>query len=157
MSPLQQLFVLALFVAMGAKITMPFPMSDEDIPVEAADNDTSVASEQTEVPTIVESDPVRPRPLPSQYKNEPSCIRQGGLCIKKEECPAGQLHATSGLCPTQAHLGVECCHGLSVKERRCSARGGECRPRSKCGRQLWEERAEDCGASEACCILTKIL
>ncbi|XP_046382483.1 U-scoloptoxin(19)-Tl1a [Ischnura elegans] len=157
MSPFQQFFAVAVLVAIAARSTLTFPTIEENISIEEADSESSMASEPTVLPVNATADPVQPRPLPTQYKNEPSCIRQGGLCIKKEECPDGHLHPTSGLCPEQAHLGVECCHGLSVKERRCSARGGECRPRSKCGRQLWEERAEDCGASEACCILTRIL
>ncbi|KAK7793249.1 hypothetical protein R5R35_010242 [Gryllus longicercus] len=85
--------------------------------------------------------------------NEDPCLRAGGLCVLESECPPGQLAATRGLCPAQQERGVECCHGLSILERRCSARGGICRPKQKCGRSLWEETAEDCASDETCCVL----
>ncbi|XP_066996593.1 U-scoloptoxin(19)-Sm1a [Anabrus simplex] len=94
-----------------------------------------------------------PAALAPVNTHEEPCLKEGGLCLLKELCPRGQLSEKQGLCPEQQARGVECCHGLSELERRCSARGGICRPKLKCGRQLWEEKGEDCAAGETCCIL----
>ncbi|XP_049774589.1 U-scoloptoxin(19)-Sm1a [Schistocerca cancellata] len=108
-------------------------------------------------PLEADSAEATPRPASvataATFHPEAACSRQGGLCVLAAECPPGSLHNTTGLCPQQQPQGVECCYGLSVQERRCSARGGVCRPKHKCGRQLWEERAEDCGPTDTCCIL----
>jgi hypothetical protein len=44
---------------------------------------------------------------------------------------------------------------VSVLERRCSKRGGACTPKTRCGRQLWDDHAKDCSQNEACCILVE--
>jgi hypothetical protein len=43
---------------------------------------------------------------------------------------------------------------VSILERRCSMRGGECTLKTRCGRQL-DDHAEDCSQNEACCILVE--
>jgi hypothetical protein len=47
------------------------------------------------------------------------------------------------------------CFSVSILETRCRERGGECTPKARCGRQLWDDRAQDCSQNEACCILVK--
>nr|ATU82430.1 venom carboxypeptidase inhibitor-like protein [Lethocerus distinctifemur] len=90
---------------------------------------------------------------PPKYTMEAECGRVGGMCMPAEECPRGQLAEPRGLCPQQQNMGVECCHGLSIKERRCSARGGVCRAaKGKCPRQLLLE-ADDCPEGYTCCAL----
>ncbi|XP_021917952.1 uncharacterized protein LOC110828997 [Zootermopsis nevadensis] len=90
-----------------------------------------------------------------EIKPEEPCSRAGGICLPEKECPVDHLSPKRGLCPEQQKEGVECCHGLSVLERRCSKRGGQCTSKARCGRQLWDNYAQDCSQNEACCILVK--
>ncbi|XP_017836149.1 uncharacterized protein LOC108595430 isoform X2 [Drosophila busckii] len=44
------------------------------------------------------------------YSNDRQCTLLGGICVKSSDC---SLPTTNkGLCPTNAHLGVECCYEL---------------------------------------------
>lgn len=49
--------------------------------------------------------------LNETIRNEAQCLKSGGTCLPSIECPAGNLSAEKGLCPSQQSLGVECCHG----------------------------------------------
>ncbi|GFG40515.1 hypothetical protein Cfor_07579 [Coptotermes formosanus] len=93
--------------------------------------------------------------LPVKFNLEEPCSRAGGICLPEKECPAGHLNPKTGLCPLQQEAGVECCHGVSILEKRCKMRGGECTPKTRCGRQLWDDQAQDCRQNEACCILVE--
>ncbi|NP_001157389.1 uncharacterized protein LOC114244542 [Bombyx mandarina] len=43
--------------------------------------------------------------------SEEDCIRQGGICVRTEECDPDNISTISQfLCPNQAHLGVACCY-----------------------------------------------
>ncbi|KAF9419767.1 hypothetical protein HW555_003766 [Spodoptera exigua] len=43
------------------------------------------------------------------HELEESCVRQGGLCVMKSDCPPENIVFLSGtLCPKQQHLGVTC-------------------------------------------------
>ncbi|CAH0703459.1 unnamed protein product [Spodoptera exigua] len=56
---------------------------------------------------------VRSNPLPFEtvHELEESCVRQGGLCVMKSDCPPENIVFLSGtLCPKQQHLGVTCCY-----------------------------------------------
>ncbi|KAF9406443.1 hypothetical protein HW555_013188, partial [Spodoptera exigua] len=45
------------------------------------------------------------------HELEESCVRQGGLCVMKSDCPPENIVFLSGtLCPKQQHLGVTCCY-----------------------------------------------
>ena len=92
------------------------------------------------------------RPRPEHYP-ESTCNQAGGICMPADECPSGQL-AEPGLCPLQRSRGVECCHGLSVLERRCVSRGGQCM--KECAHNLRDDHATDCRLGEHCCILVAI-
>ncbi|KAL1131010.1 hypothetical protein AAG570_012248 [Ranatra chinensis] len=106
----------------------------------------------------IPADPDSDDPTPvvqdnNKYHMEPECGKVGGMCMLAEDCPPGLLSKSLGLCPQQQSLGVECCHGLSIRERRCSARGGACRPvKGKCPRQLMLD-ADDCPNGFTCCAL----
>ncbi|CAK1554850.1 unnamed protein product [Leptosia nina] len=42
---------------------------------------------------------------------EEACVRQGGICVRIEDCdPSNIVHMRGKLCPNQKHLGVECCY-----------------------------------------------
>ncbi|CAG4955472.1 uncharacterized protein LOC123705326 [Colias croceus] len=52
-----------------------------------------------------------PVELVSVIELEEPCVRQGGLCLRIEDCQPGNLVQMRGvLCPNQRHLGVECCY-----------------------------------------------
>ncbi|XP_038216515.1 uncharacterized protein LOC119835638 [Zerene cesonia] len=52
-----------------------------------------------------------PLELVSVIELEEPCVRQGGLCLRIEDCQPGNLVQMRGvLCPKQRHLGVECCY-----------------------------------------------
>lgn len=56
---------------------------------------------------------VRSNPLPFEtvHELEDPCVRQGGLCVMKSDCPPENIVFLSGtLCPKQQHLGVTCCY-----------------------------------------------
>ncbi|XP_039286640.1 U-scoloptoxin(19)-Sm1a [Nilaparvata lugens] len=86
------------------------------------------------------------------YWNEMECLQEGGICLPADECPKGH-EAANGLCPAQQENGIECCHGLSNKERACSRRGGLCRDKIKCPESLRIPYANDCQSQEICCAL----
>jgi len=44
------------------------------------------------------------------YRNELTCTMSGGVCVETEDC--AELTSTRGLCPSNAHLGVECCYEM---------------------------------------------
>lgn len=49
--------------------------------------------------------------LVSIIELEEPCVRQGGLCLRVEDCdPSNRLQMRVSLCPKQHHLGVECCY-----------------------------------------------
>ncbi|XP_046977415.1 uncharacterized protein LOC124543292 [Vanessa cardui] len=42
---------------------------------------------------------------------EEACVRQGGICVRIDDCqPGNRVQMKSSLCPLQRHLGVECCY-----------------------------------------------
>ncbi|XP_011548374.1 U-scoloptoxin(19)-Sm1a isoform X2 [Plutella xylostella] len=42
---------------------------------------------------------------------EEPCVRQGGICMRKEDCPKDYMvNVRAILCPQQHSLGVECCY-----------------------------------------------
>ena len=62
---------------------------------------------------------VRPNPLQTGrslndvgiYGLEEACVRQGGLCLRIEDCdPDNLVRVPVVLCPKQRHLGVTCCY-----------------------------------------------
>ncbi|RZF48074.1 hypothetical protein LSTR_LSTR002140 [Laodelphax striatellus] len=86
------------------------------------------------------------------FWNEMECLQEGGICLPANECPKGH-EAANGLCPAQRENGIECCHGLSNKERGCSKRGGLCRDKIQCPESLRIPYANDCQSHEICCTL----
>lgn len=42
------------------------------------------------------------------YPNDRQCVLVGGLCVQSSDCT--EPTSNKGLCPTSAHLGVECCY-----------------------------------------------
>ncbi|XP_055626348.1 U-scoloptoxin(19)-Sm1a [Toxorhynchites rutilus septentrionalis] len=85
------------------------------------------------------------------YTMEAPCARQGGACVHKADCQ--ELTAQSGLCPKNAHRGVECCHRV-IPQRgglTCSEHLGECM--KDCKAVVLMRPAKDCEADETCCVL----
>lgn len=84
------------------------------------------------------------------YKMEPACARQGGLCVHSSDC---QSHtAIKGLCPENAHRGVECCYEVIAPTAPvpCAQHLGECMKR--CNPDI-QRPATDCTGGEVCCVL----
>ncbi|CAG9576257.1 unnamed protein product [Danaus chrysippus] len=86
---------------------------------------------------------------------EQSCIAVGGICTVAADCPKGHLAERQGLCPTQRKQGIDCCHGVSMKETRCLKHGGVCtKPEEYCNPSLVFDGATDCEGNLKCCIMT---
>ncbi|XP_022126288.2 U-scoloptoxin(19)-Tl1a [Pieris rapae] len=84
---------------------------------------------------------------------EKPCASLGGICTIAADCPKGHLAEKKDLCPTQRKQGIECCHGLSIKELRCEKNGGTCIKQSDyCNPKLVFD-AIDCPSDRKCCIL----
>ncbi|CAH0723008.1 unnamed protein product, partial [Brenthis ino] len=85
---------------------------------------------------------------------ERPCAEAGGMCTVAEDCPKGHLAERQGLCPTQKKQGIDCCHGISMKETRCIKHGGVCmKPEEFCNPSLVFDGATDC-VDRKCCIMT---
>ncbi|XP_023936222.1 U-scoloptoxin(19)-Sm1a [Bicyclus anynana] len=86
---------------------------------------------------------------------EQPCIHMGGICTVAEDCPKGHLAEKPGLCPTQRKQGIDCCHGVSLKETRCEKHGGVCMTHATyCNPRLIFDGAKDCPQDHHCCIMT---
>ncbi|XP_064542710.1 U-scoloptoxin(19)-Tl1a isoform X1 [Drosophila montana] len=82
------------------------------------------------------------------YPNDRHCVLVGGLCVHTSDC---NLPTTNkGLCPTSAHLGVECCYELPVRPAPCAQHLGACM--EYCGQGL-QRPGTDCENGEFCCVL----
>lgn len=99
-------------------------------------------------PTVAENgDVVRTYQGVNVYKTERACARQGGLCVHRDDCQS--LTAIKGLCPENAHRGVECCYEVNPpKGLRCRQYDGKC--------NRWCHRAQqmpatDCNRGQVCC------
>lgn len=44
-------------------------------------------------------------------KNDPNCLKIGGICVDKETCPPNNRVNQTGLCAQQQHREGICCHG----------------------------------------------
>ncbi|CAH2232094.1 U-scoloptoxin(19)-Sm1a [Pararge aegeria] len=85
---------------------------------------------------------------------EQPCIEMGGICTVSEDCPKGHLAEKQGLCPTQRKQGIDCCHGVSMKETRCAKHGGSCMTHETyCNPRLIFDDAKDCPQGHHCCIM----
>lgn len=82
------------------------------------------------------------------YQGDRHCVLVGGLCVHHSDC----LEATTnkGLCPTNSHLGVECCYELPVRPALCREHLGECMDR--CHKTLMRP-GTDCQSGQVCCVL----
>ncbi|CAH0716051.1 unnamed protein product, partial [Brenthis ino] len=61
--------------------------------------------------TPLQSRSTTPLELVSIIELEEPCVRQGGLCLRVEDCEPDNLVQMKGiLCPMQSHMGVECCY-----------------------------------------------
>lgn len=83
------------------------------------------------------------------YKVERPCAMLGGLCVQTSEC--NHRTANSGLCPENAHLGVDCCYEVKpAKNLTCHEFRGACMDR--CAQAL-QRPATDCTDEQTCCVL----
>ncbi|XP_023160539.1 U-scoloptoxin(19)-Sm1a-like isoform X1 [Drosophila hydei] len=82
------------------------------------------------------------------YPNDRHCALVGGLCVHTSDC---NLPTTNkGLCPSSAHLGVECCYELPVRPAPCEQHLGACM--KSCNPSI-QRPATDCDNGEVCCVL----
>lgn len=44
------------------------------------------------------------------FKLDRECAMVGGICMSVDDCDPEYLSTTKGLCPSNAHHGVECCY-----------------------------------------------
>ncbi|KAL4706093.1 hypothetical protein ACJJTC_017873 [Scirpophaga incertulas] len=79
---------------------------------------------------------------------EDPCSQEGGMCTFAEDC---DNPAETGLCPKQQSQGVECCYGVSNKEKRCRKLGGECM--NYCNPVVRVTKPTNCPPNKMCCIL----
>ncbi|XP_045453599.1 U-scoloptoxin(19)-Sm1a-like [Melitaea cinxia] len=87
-------------------------------------------------------------------EQEEPCIEMGGQCTIAADCPKGHLAEKQGLCPNQRKQGIDCCHGVSMKETRCIKHGGACMKQDfYCNPSVIFDEATDCGENEKCCLL----
>lgn len=103
-------------------------------------------------PTVAENgDVVRTYQGVNVYKTERACARQGGLCVHRDDCQS--LTAIKGLCPENAHRGVECCYEVHQSEavHTCAEHLGECM--TGCQAKGLMRSATDCAEGETCCVL----
>ncbi|XP_055532228.1 U-scoloptoxin(19)-Sm1a isoform X1 [Wyeomyia smithii] len=85
------------------------------------------------------------------YKVEDVCARQGGLCVHKSDCQSPTTK--KGLCPENAHRGVECCYEVRPpKGLTCRRYQGEC---VEWCHPVYRVPAKDCGAGKSCCTRNK--
>ncbi|XP_069354240.1 U-scoloptoxin(19)-Sm1a-like [Maniola hyperantus] len=85
---------------------------------------------------------------------EQPCVQAGGICTVAADCPKGHLAERQGLCPTQRKQGIDCCHGVSMKETRCQKHGGSCMTQETyCNPSLVFDGAIDCPKDQKCCIM----
>uniref|UniRef100_A0A2M4C399 Putative secreted protein n=1 Tax=Anopheles marajoara TaxID=58244 RepID=A0A2M4C399_9DIPT len=83
------------------------------------------------------------------YKIERHCAMLGGMCVQTSEC--NYRPANSGLCPENAHLGVDCCYEVKpASNLTCHEYRGACMDRCAEGLQ---RPATDCGDTQRCCVL----
>ncbi|XP_023231962.1 carboxypeptidase inhibitor-like [Centruroides sculpturatus] len=83
-------------------------------------------------------------------RNEEPCLRTGGNCIFKSNCPVIMRAETTGLCPEQEESGVVCCHEATPSD--CHTRGGECLTSDQCHRAP-RELGVKCQGDKVCCVL----
>lgn len=103
-------------------------------------------------PTVQENgDVVRTFQGVNVYKMERACARQGGLCVHSSDC---QSHtAIKGLCPENAHQGVECCYEVTPPQGlRCHQYDGKCNDWCHPTQRM---PAKDCAIGLACCASEK--
>ncbi|XP_005176433.1 U-scoloptoxin(19)-Tl1a [Musca domestica] len=82
------------------------------------------------------------------YRGDRQCVLVGGLCVHNSDC---LLPTTNkGLCPSNQHLGVECCYELPVRPAPCDQHLGECMDR--CHKALMRP-GTDCKNGQVCCAL----
>lgn len=76
------------------------------------------------------------------------CAMVGGLCVHTSDC----LEATTnkGLCPSNAHRGVECCYELPMRPAPCVQHMGACM--DSCHQDLMRP-GTDCQNGQVCCVL----
>nr|XP_026484628.1 uncharacterized protein LOC113392415 [Vanessa tameamea] len=87
-------------------------------------------------------------------EQEKPCAEMGGICTVAADCPKGHLAEKQGLCPNQRKQGIDCCHGLSMKETRCLKHGGVCmKPEVYCNPSLIFDEATDCVDNKKCCLM----
>ncbi|XP_046456730.1 U-scoloptoxin(19)-Tl1a-like [Daphnia pulex] len=79
------------------------------------------------------------------------CLREGGLCVIKSQCPQDKLASKKGLC---GKADKECCHSLPDTIVDCQERGGMCRLSSEC-RGASRDELGRCDAGHVCCILIR--
>ncbi|KAH8299835.1 hypothetical protein KR044_006704 [Drosophila immigrans] len=82
------------------------------------------------------------------YQNDRQCVLVGGLCVHTDDCVSPTTN--KGLCPSSAHMGVECCFELPVRPAPCSQHLGECMDR--CNPRL-HRPGTDCENGQVCCLL----
>ncbi|CAH0578048.1 unnamed protein product [Chrysodeixis includens] len=59
----------------------------------------------------VTSTPLVPRDTFEVINLEEPCVRQGGICVRNEDCEPNNLVTLHvDLCPVQRHKGVSCCY-----------------------------------------------
>uniref|UniRef100_A0A2M3ZEF5 Putative secreted peptide n=1 Tax=Anopheles braziliensis TaxID=58242 RepID=A0A2M3ZEF5_9DIPT len=83
------------------------------------------------------------------YKIERPCAMLGGMCVQTSEC--NHRPANSGLCPENAHLGVDCCYEVKpASNLTCHEYLGACM--NRCAEGL-QRPATDCTDGQRCCVL----
>lgn len=101
-------------------------------------------------PTVQENggDVVRTYQGVNVYKMERACARQGGLCVQSSDCQSQT--AIKGLCPENAHQGVECCYEVTPPQGlSCHQYDGKCDNLCHPSQRM---PAKDCDNGLTCCV-----
>ncbi|XP_052860422.1 U-scoloptoxin(19)-Tl1a [Anopheles cruzii] len=115
--------------------------------------------DSAEIPPLPVQDDLKGAPAPSSdeesylgvrlYKMERPCAMIGGVCVQTSDCK--DRPGNSGLCPENAHLGVDCCYEIKpANNLSCHEYRGACMDR--CNDRL-QRPASDCNDGQKCCVL----
>ncbi|GFR08639.1 uncharacterized protein TNCT_733291 [Trichonephila clavata] len=83
-------------------------------------------------------------------KNDPNCLKLGGLCLDQESCPVNARVSDQGLCQLDDKPGV-CCF-TTPENADCQQRGGRCGTDTECS-NVQNFGQLDCSEGTRCCLL----